>query len=260
MRVEATKKTVILPPPWEALSLVAEFLDPKSLALASCVCKSWREVMSADHLWLSHLLSNFPSAKQFLAGGATSPRELFAVLRSASLRRRRNPPPPRISLADLVFAVDVFRRGNETCLLSLAKRGSELTKTEVFHFEIEPGCPAAVECGADEMRVTWTVVMVGCRGALSMMEGVAKGRNVGSNAVWFSEELPKPECCCSQAAVAGGGGTLMAEVGLEFSSGGEGDGRRRRVERVRVGMMADLGCRYLGLDDALLYLQSFLLG
>ncbi|KAK3217968.1 hypothetical protein Dsin_011938, partial [Dipteronia sinensis] len=31
-------------PPWEVLSLVAQLLDPKTLAVASCVSKSWFDI------------------------------------------------------------------------------------------------------------------------------------------------------------------------------------------------------------------------
>lgn len=84
-----------------------------------------------------------------------------------------------------------------------------------------------------------------------MMMGVnGKGREVGDTGLWFEQELHGSKCCAAAAAERGG---MVAEAGLAFS--GEG----RRVKNVSLGLMRRDGCRYAGLREALLYLQSYLL-
>ena len=49
--------------PWEALPLVAPFLDAASLAAASCVSTSWHAAFAADYLWARLCVQHFPSAR-----------------------------------------------------------------------------------------------------------------------------------------------------------------------------------------------------
>ncbi|KAH7845121.1 hypothetical protein Vadar_017713 [Vaccinium darrowii] len=86
-----------------------------------------------------------------------------------------------------------------------------------------------------------------------------KGGFVGGSDGWFTEELPPPGCCL------GGGGTgsgLVADLrfGLRAEEGGSGSGGRKVVvEKVGVGMLNVTCWRYLSVDDALRYLQHFLM-
>ncbi|CAK9319561.1 unnamed protein product [Citrullus colocynthis] len=82
-----------LPMPWEVLLLVGEFLDPKTLAMASCVCKSWSIAMASNHLWEPILAANFPSLSNVIVSSTnTSPpisfRRLFNLGHIATTRRR----------------------------------------------------------------------------------------------------------------------------------------------------------------------------
>ncbi|XP_008786892.3 probable F-box protein At5g04010 [Phoenix dactylifera] len=244
-------------PPWEVVLLLAQTLDPKTLAKACCVSKSWYSAMSSDRLWRPICLSHYPSSLHLVATDpALSARRLFALLRASSQRRHRNPSIPRISLRHLIFAVDIFQR--DAPVLSLAKPGEELCGHHggVFRFEaaVNDG-DASLEVG-EVVKIGWTVVMKGWRGAFAMMDRVGKGRAVGGDGLWFSEGLPSPGCCSASM-----GGGLEAELGLEFSDDGDGDEEagRRRVARMSMGLMSIADWRYVGVDDGLLYLQHFLL-
>ncbi|KAG1365471.1 F-box protein [Cocos nucifera] len=246
------------PPPWEVLLLVAQLLDPKTLATASCVSKPWSSAMSSDHLWKPICLSHYPSSLHLITTNPSlSARHLFALLRSSSQRRRRNPSIPRISLRHLIFAIDVFQR--DVPVLSLAKPGEELLRSDhggVFRFEaaVNDGSDAILEVG-EVVKIGWTVVMKGWRGAFRMMDRVGKGRAAGGRGLWFSEELPRPGCCSASM-----GGGLEAELGLELCDDRVGDEEgRRRVGRMSLGLMSIADWRYVGVDDGLLYLQHFLL-
>ncbi|KAG6779016.1 hypothetical protein POTOM_015380 [Populus tomentosa] len=48
-------------PSWELLFLVAQYLDPKSLATASCVSKSWSESFSFEDIWRPICSAHYPS-------------------------------------------------------------------------------------------------------------------------------------------------------------------------------------------------------
>ncbi|XP_072976155.1 probable F-box protein At5g04010 [Typha angustifolia] len=240
--------------PWEATLLVAHHLDPKTLAVASCVSKPWHAVFSSDDIWKPICLSRFPSSLHFPTTTTSSYHSFFSLLLSSSAHLRRRPPTPRLALRDLLFAVDVFR--NSAPVLSFAKSGDQLALAQdsIFRFDVDVGSSNVEVAAADEYRVAWTVVMKGFQGAFSIMQRVEKGKLVEGNGLWFTGALPNPECC---SAAAMGGGQLEAELGMEF---GGGDGRRsRRVEKVRLGLMSILSWRYLRVEDGLLYLQHFLL-
>ncbi|KAM7251536.1 hypothetical protein ACFE04_023419 [Oxalis oulophora] len=70
------------PPSWEVLSLVADHIDPKSLARASCVNKTWNRIMSSDHLWKKLCIKYYPifTSERFESTGpATSYRRIYAA-------------------------------------------------------------------------------------------------------------------------------------------------------------------------------------
>ncbi|KAJ0980892.1 hypothetical protein J5N97_009147 [Dioscorea zingiberensis] len=236
-------------PPWESLPLIALFLDPNSLATSTCVSKSWHAAMSSDHLWKPILSSHYPSSLHLIST-STSHHSLFSLLRNSTIlhRRHRQPPPPRIALHEVFFAVDVFC--GEVRVVSQGKWASEFEGDSGGSFRF--GCEVEGESGQGEWRVVWMVVMEGCKNAFSMIERVDKGRVVGGNGLWFSEELPAAGCCVGVSG-GGGGGGLVTEVGLEFCDGE--DGGRRRLKRVSLGVLSVLGCRYVALDDGLRFLM-----
>ncbi|TKW17263.1 hypothetical protein SEVIR_5G354900v4 [Setaria viridis] len=268
------------PPPWEALSLVAPFLDAASLAAASCVSTSWHAAFAADYLWARLCAQHYPSALGLLrhlpdttddsaSSGrcrcsstttSSSPhRRLFALFRSASTRSRVL-PAPRLALADVAFAVDILTAGGET-ILSFAVAAAEAAggvknAAGLFLFGVDVGGRSAA-IGPGEWRVRWTAVRTGTRGdggaptAVLMMDakvpaaraaGAIVGFGGGRGEAGVAAGLPAPGC---------GGARLEAEVVVELA------GEEKMVEKVRLGVMCD--CRYVSADEGLRYLQHFLL-
>ncbi|KAB2631201.1 F-box protein [Pyrus ussuriensis x Pyrus communis] len=194
--------------PWEVLDLVSHHLDPKSLAISSCVCKSWFISLSCDHNWQPI---------------------------SAAKRCLQTPWKPRLSLDSLIFIVNVFNPNSLSIVLFLEKFESELVidPNEIFKFDMMLVKIMDLERG--RIRIQWQVFgMMDCEG--KEMEG------------WFSEELPSPVGCCS--SVVGRG--IVADLKLGLCDG-------RRVNKVSVGMLSVADRRYVSVDDALRYLQHFLL-
>ncbi|WOK96178.1 putative F-box protein [Canna indica] len=243
-------------PPWEVVELLSQFLDPKTLAAASCVSKSWYAAFSSDHLWKPICHSAFPSSRHLTT--SVSPRHLFLLLHTASRRRRRTPSPPILSLRRLLFMVDVFQRGAP--VLSLAKAGEELVPLhDVFRFDVPVAGGGAVGSG-EETRVVWTVATMECREAFVLMNcvGEFEGKSVGRDELWFSEKLPcSASCCCSASPTDVEAYRLEAQVFMELSDHGAGEGKR--VAKVCFGMMNCRAWRYIKVEEGLLYLQSVLL-
>ncbi|PSS33535.1 F-box protein [Actinidia chinensis var. chinensis] len=238
-------------PPWQVLVLVANRLDPKTLAMASCVSKSWFLSMSSDCLWQPICSTHFPylSSLHFSAGGgSTVPyRRLYTLGRMSAKRRLQKPPKPHLSLHHLIFTVDVHK-GNSV-ILSTVKPLSEIDTDPggVFRFDIGVSdVEFTVVDMLDGFRLTWNVVLEGYKGVFTMMDCESKG---GPHQ-WFTEELPSPGCCSS----GGAGSGMVAELML----GSRESVGKMVVEKVNVGMMSALSWRYVSIDDALRYLQHFL--
>lgn len=239
------------PPPWEAVTLVSQFLDPRTLAVASTVCKAWRSIMSSDHLWEPICLSYRPSIYSLGGSSANTYSSLFALSQSSAIgrARRRERPKPALGLGDLIFAVDIFRADGYP-LFSLTTPGDELASAAalggVFRFDVSAAANAGSVGGlvTGTVRVVWTVLTKGLKGAFTVMD--ANGVGGGPKDLWLSEELPPPACCSSLAPSG-----LSAEAALTF--GGS------RVPILSLGLL-DAACwGYARVDDALRYLQHFLL-
>ena len=259
------------PPPWEALPLVAPFLDAASLAAASCVSTSWHAAFAADYLWARLCAQHCPSALGLLRhchlpgtdgrpSSCFSPhRRLFALFHSASARCRA-PPAPRLALADVSFAVDIFAAGcTSGGALSFAVAADEAAPVKnaagLFLFGVDLSDRKA-SIGPGEWRVRWTAVRTARRGgedevpaAVLMMDAeVPAARAAGAvsfggrGEAGVAATLPAPGC---------GGARLEAEVVVELA------GAEKLVERVRLGVMCE--CRYVSADEGLRYLQHFLL-
>ncbi|KAG6504988.1 probable F-box protein At5g04010 [Zingiber officinale] len=241
-------------PPWEVLRLISEFVgDPKSLAVACCVSKSWHAVFTSDHLWTPLCRSLFPSSTHNATAAAVSSRHLFQLLHTAASRRRRTRSQLLLHLPRLIFFLDVFQRGAP--VLSLARAGSELVSHRgVFRFEVPMNGeePAALDSG-DDVRVAWTVVTAEWREAFGLMEFEGQARAVGNREMWFSEKLPYPSAFCCSEAEAGFEAQIFIELADEVHGGG------RTVEKVSFGLMNTKTWRYVKEEDGLLYLQYFLM-
>ncbi|XP_037406978.1 probable F-box protein At5g04010 [Triticum dicoccoides] len=251
------------PPPWEALSLVANFLDAASLAAASCVSTSWHAAFSGDHLWARLCRCHYPSAIGLLplynnvnAGDrCSSPhRRLFALFHAAA-SRGRSLPAPRLALDDVTFAIDLFAAGGKNTLsfaVAASDAGVKKAPGGVFQFAVDVSDRNAVAGPGKHWSVRWTAVRTGHgvapAAAIVMMDAKVPASRAGAlscgvrGEAWATVALPAPGC---------GGGKLEAEVVVEVS------GEDRLVEKVRIGVLLD--CRYVSVDAGLRYLQHFLL-
>ncbi|KAF6173760.1 hypothetical protein GIB67_025693 [Kingdonia uniflora] len=261
--------------PWEVVVLFSQHLDPKILAVASCVCKSWLISMSSNHLWKPFCFYHFPSLSALhLTYPTISYKHLYSLGYVSSSRRLQNPVKPRISLDDLVFIVDVF--DGDSHVFSMLKNGEHLSHVNgcdgMFRFDVDVdvdvnayGEKGLVFEMSKCVRVRWTVVLKHWRGVFVMMDckgKKGKGSLDAGGAQWFSEDLHSTGCCEHSNDGIGRNG-LMAELGLGFSEGvGDSDGKLvekvSRVEKVTMGVLNVFSCRYVNVDEGLRYLQSFL--
>ncbi|KAM0919623.1 hypothetical protein ACQ4PT_008089 [Festuca glaucescens] len=250
-------------PSWEALSLVASFLDAGSLAAASCVSTSWHAAFAADHLWARLCRSHYPSATSLLplhpdsngnaADRRSSPhRGLYALFHAAS-SRGRSLPAPRLALADVAFCIDLFAASGEATLsvaVAASDAGVRMAPGGVFQFGVDVSDRNAAAGPGEHWSVRWTAVRTGLApaAAIVMMDAKVPASRAGAlgsgerGEAWATERMPAPGC---------GGGRLEAEVVVGVS------GEERLVETVRLGVLLD--CRYVSLDEGLRYLQHFLL-
>ncbi|XP_058728214.1 probable F-box protein At5g04010 isoform X2 [Vicia villosa] len=217
---------------WEVLILVAHHLDPKTLAIASCVSKSWLHSMSSDQLWKPIVTANFPSLSTLPS--AVSYCRLYALGHSTAIRRRQIPSKPTLSLSDLVFAVSITSKCN-FCVVAAASRSVDALVMDppgVFSFGVGfEDCVLRKNEGLEEVvRVTWNVVVKGWRGVFTLMDCERKVRFVGGGEEWFSEELPAPSCCSKVVA-----SSVVADVKVVMCDDGGG---KVRVEKVSMGILS----------------------
>ncbi|KAL6539782.1 hypothetical protein OROHE_011553 [Orobanche hederae] len=257
------------PPPWQVLELLARCLDPRTLATAACVCKSWSISMSSDHLWRPFCSDAYPSLSNlhFAISPAVPYSKLFSLGRAADKRRLRKPPKPLISINDLIFAVEVVLNTNRDSIATVVEPGSRLRpdRNGIFRFDIEVGGghgDGTVAFDAvDSLRITWNVVLGGFKGVFTVMDCEGKGSFVLGLEGWFSKELPASAGWCSSGS-GGGASGMVADLRLgmrEEGCSGGGGGGRMVVEKISVGMLSVVSWRYVCVDDALRYLQYFLL-
>ncbi|OIV90452.1 hypothetical protein TanjilG_23168 [Lupinus angustifolius] len=254
-------ETCPLPPQWEVLVLVSQHLDPQTLAIASCVSKSWLFSMSCDHLWKPILTTHFPSLSTLTP--AVPFQRLFAIGHSAAKRRRKNPSKskPKLSLSDLVFAVTLSSH-ESSCVVTITKPCDTLLVDPpgVFRFDVDvmdegfKYGSADLRKGLEGVKVTWNVILKGWKEIFTMMDCEGNvGFVTGSGEGWFAQELPTPGCCSNAAA-----STVEADLKLQMCDGRESDGKVR-VKKVNLGIMNVVNWRYVSVEDGLRYLEHFLL-
>ncbi|KAM7530026.1 hypothetical protein LguiB_033436 [Lonicera macranthoides] len=237
-------------PPWQVLLLVATHLDPNTLALASCVSKTWHISMSSNHLWKPLCSAHFPSLSS-LTGPAISYSRLYALGHTSVTRRNHAPPKPYLSLNNLIFFFDIRLGGSPAVTLAKPVGELSLDPNGLFKFDIEGFSEDLLVFEEfEELRVVWNVVLVGFGGVFSMMDCKGKGRVGMGGGGWFSEELPSSSCCFS-----GGKSGLSSDLRVRL---GEVGGGKVVVEKVSVGVLSVVSWRYVCVDNALRYLQHFL--
>ncbi|XVF56232.1 hypothetical protein PTKIN_Ptkin06aG0102200 [Pterospermum kingtungense] len=244
------------PPPWEALVLVAHYLDPNTLAVASCVSRSWSLAMSLDLVWQPICSSRYPSLSNLKISNPWVPyHRLYAIGLAASKRRFKPPSKPRLSLDNLLFAIELSTMGGVP-VITIAEAGSKINNVqgnEVFKFDIDinQDCLGGRIKALEEVKITWNVVLKGWEAVFMMIEKEGKLSCREGVEGWFWEELPVAAgCCCSSSSDVGSG--IVGDIKVGFC----GD---MKVEKVSVGMLRCVDWRYLTIDDGLRYLQHFLL-
>ncbi|XP_050229812.1 probable F-box protein At5g04010 [Mercurialis annua] len=253
------------PPPWEVLVLLAHHLDPKTLAVGSCVSTSWQSCMSLDHIWESFCSTHYPSISQLKLANRLIPyHRLYAMAYTAAKRREKKPPKPQLSLDKLIFVVTITTKDGRHSIVSTAKPGSELDQNKhngVFRFDIDVNNSWYID-GADDkhdVKISWNVVAEGWSEVFCMMDLDGKVGRINSSSGgegWFSAELPRPECWLGDDAMNSG---IVADVKLKFSSDDDKKGEKWvRVDKVSVGIMSTVNWRYVCIENGLRYLQQFL--
>ncbi|GAA0161098.1 hypothetical protein LIER_17495 [Lithospermum erythrorhizon] len=248
MSEKATKCTC----PWQILVLVSQHLDPKSIAKASCVCKTWYISMSSDHIWQNICSNTFTSLANLKLTNPNVPYcKLYGIGSTSSKRRIQKPPKPIIALNNVLFSVDITNRNKH--IASVIKHGCDLLMDDedsIFRFDIDVHVNSLMEIRAlDSLRVTWNIVLEDFGGVLSMMDCKGRGSFLLGLEGWFSEELPPPGCCSS---VMPSGLVADVRLGLRERCG------KVLIEKVSVGVLSVISWRYVRVDDALRYLQHFL--
>ncbi|CAI8602093.1 unnamed protein product [Vicia faba] len=237
---------------WEVLILVAHHLDPKTLAIASCVSKSWLHSMSSDELWKPIVTDHFPSLSTLPS--TVSYYRLFALGHCAALRRRQIPPKPTLSLSDLVFGISITSKRDSRVVAGASRPVDALVVDPpgVFSFGVGlEDCLLRKNEGLEEvLKVTWNVVVKGWRGVFTLMDCERKVRFVAGGEEWFSQELPAPSCCSKVVA-----SSVVADMKVVMCDGGG----KVKVEKVSMGILSVVDWRYVGVEDGLRYLQHFLL-
>ena len=248
---------ISLTPPWEVLVLVAQHLEPKTLAIASCVCKSWSISMSSDHLWKPICNTHFPSLSNLSVHvdvHVPSYHRLYAIGHTAAKRRVQTPCKPRVALNNLIFTINIHTKSSN--IVTLAKPGEELIidPNGVFKFDFKVNYERSTMVETlEDVKITWNVILSGWRGVFTMMDCEGKVSFSPGAEGWFSDELPSPGCCSS--AVASG---IVSDLKFGFCSRRESGGGKVKVDKVSVGILSIVIWRYVSVEDGLRYLQHFL--
>ncbi|KAK1427089.1 hypothetical protein QVD17_15772 [Tagetes erecta] len=250
--------------PWQVLELVANNLDPKTLATASCVSKSWCSAMSSDHLWEHLCTTHFPSLSHLRSAAVPVTatelpyHHLYNLGFTAHKRRQKQPSKPQITLQDLIFIITLTNSTSPPVTVIRPGSAFSLDHKSLFRFDFDVRDHykwLKFEV-SDETKVTWNVVLRGFEGVFTMMDCKGKGSFVSGSDGWFSTELPVAGCCC--ASSCGGSSGMVAEMRLVMKEEEGGEGRGTVVGSVNVGVLSIVSWRYVSVDDGLRYLQHFL--
>ncbi|XP_021744593.1 probable F-box protein At5g04010 [Chenopodium quinoa] len=253
------KVMLLSSPPWEILNLVSHYLDPNTLAIATCVSKTWSTCFSSDHLWDPLCTATFPTLATTLGSVAASlPRHrLYALGHTAALCRQWKPRKPRLSLDHLLFVIAVHLPGGS---LNMIKPCIDMRRDPhgLFRFDVE--VVEERELSLEELKeakVTWTVAEKEWKAVFVLAEE-SVGKLASGVDGFFSKELPSPGCCSNTMSSG-----LVADIrfGLKDSQDSSrrssGD-RMSRIEKVSVGVMSVLNWRHVSVEDVLFYLEHFL--
>ncbi|KAF9683812.1 hypothetical protein SADUNF_Sadunf04G0053100 [Salix dunnii] len=251
---------------WELLLLVAQYLDPKTIAAASCVSKSWSGSFSSEDVWRPLCSAHYPSVYNLRQiDPAVSCRRLYGIASTAASKiRLQKSAKPHLPLNDLLFVVTA-ETGESSTLLTLSKPCNELQvdPSGIFKFSADIDFESSLEKESiRDIKVTWNVVLKGWKAIFNMMEScTGKASFVPEAEDLFCKEVPLPGCCSEMVTAS----SLVAEIKLGFRSENcigeedvKDDGKFKRG-KLSLAIMNTKHWRYLSMDDALRHLQHFLL-
>ncbi|KAJ0243958.1 F-box protein [Hirschfeldia incana] len=179
------------PPSWEILNAISYYMDPETLAVASCVSTTWLKCFSSENLWKtimtarsSQRSSPYEIALEHTEGGVISYKRLVSAVERDAKRRRKGQPEEavKISLSDLSFIVHV---STKTKKASVYKKGEDLVFGPNDKFQIEVDVSkAGIIAGEDGVRMTWQVM---CMGRFFTVADTT--RSLDTKYGWFVEKL-----------------------------------------------------------------------
>ncbi|CAF2114051.1 unnamed protein product [Brassica oleracea] len=228
------------PPSWEALCVLGPYMDPETLAVASCVSTTWLECFSSDDLWKALLTTrssqrSSPYEIVLKKTESISCKHLVSAVETDAKRRRRDQvaEPVKISLSDLSFMVHV---STKTKKASVYKKGKDLEFGPNDKFQIEADVSnAAITASEDDVMMTWQVMYKG-----KFFTVADTTRSLDTKNGWFTEKL---EDKCNRKLV----GDVKPSFNDEF------------LEKIGFSIVDSDGWGSLLLDGFLRYLQRFLL-
>ncbi|ESQ50882.1 hypothetical protein EUTSA_v10023018mg [Eutrema salsugineum] len=181
-------------PSWEALSLLGLYMEPKTLAVASCVSTTLLKCFSLENLWKSLITarSTKPSSPYDFSLENTeliSYKHLVSTVETDAKRRRKNhqlPAEIKISMSDLSFIVHV---STETKKASVLKKGKDLEFGPNDKFLIEADVSSSgITAGEKSVRMTWQVVYKNWEKFLTIADDTST-RSLDRNYGWFTDKL-----------------------------------------------------------------------
>ncbi|KAL0756945.1 hypothetical protein Bca101_094613 [Brassica carinata] len=228
------------PPSWEALCVLGPYMDPETLAVASCVSTTRLECFSSDDLWKALLTArssqrSSPYEIVLKNTESISCKHLVSAVETDAKRRRKDQvaEPVKISLSDLIFMVHV---SNKTKKASIYKKDKDLEFGPNYKFQIKADVSnATITADEDDVRMTWQVMYKG-----KFFTIADTTRSLGTKNGWFTDKL---EDKCNRKLVGDVKPSFKGEV----------------LEKIEFSIVDSDGWGSLLLDGFLRYLQRFLL-
>ncbi|KAG2286586.1 hypothetical protein Bca4012_032901 [Brassica carinata] len=240
-KADEHKHTEPHPPSWEALCVLGPYMEPETLAIASCVSTTWLECFSSDNLWKALLTSrssqrSSPYEVVLQNTETISYKHLVSAVETDSKRRRKDQVAEavKVLLSDLSFIVHV---STKTKKASVYKTGKDLVFGPNDKFQIEVDVSnAAITAGEEDVRMTWQVMY---KGKFFMLADTSR-TSLDTKYGWFTEKL---EDKCNRK--------LVGDVKPGFNED--------VLEKIGFSIVDSDGWGSLLLDGFLRYLQRFFL-
>ncbi|KAL0888683.1 hypothetical protein Bca101_012666 [Brassica carinata] len=179
------------PPSWEVLNAISYYMDPETLAIASCISTTWLKCFSSENLWKSIMTarssqrsSPYEIALEHTEGVVISYKRLVSAVERDAKRRRRGQLEEaiKIPLSDLSFIVHVSTKTKKE---SVYKKGKDLVfgPNDKFHIEVDVS-KASITAGEDDVRMTWQVMYKG-----KFVTVADATRSLDTKYGWFVDKL-----------------------------------------------------------------------